>query len=56
MAIHYKTLGRDFRNAGQSNYEYSHQTMCGFVRDDLTKNPVKVTCKLCLRKLSKGGE
>ena len=46
---HYKVLGIDARNQGQSQYEFDHQAACGYVRDEVTKNGDAVTCKLCLR-------
>ena len=46
---HYRVVGIDCRNQGQSEYEFNHQTACGYVRDDVSIDPGKVTCKLCLR-------
>ena len=50
---HFKITGVDCRNQGQSEYEYGHQTACGYVRDLVTKNKRKVDCKLCLREIEK---
>jgi hypothetical protein len=51
--IHMFLRGKDFRNSGQTDYEYNHSTECGYVRDDITYNTDKVTCKLCLRELKR---
>lgn len=42
----------DHRSAGQSQHEFTHSTACGYVRDHITSDAAKVTCKLCLRALS----
>lgn len=46
---HLKVSGVDARCMGQSNYDYNHQTACGYVRDNVTRNEDEVDCKLCLR-------
>lgn len=46
---HYKVHGVDARNLGQTEFEYTHQTACGYVRDNVTTNGDHVDCKLCLR-------
>ena len=49
MKMHYKISGVDCRNQGQSEYEYHHQTACGYVRENVTTNVDAVDCKLCLK-------
>lgn len=46
----FRTHG-DYRSAGQTNYEYTHSTACGYVRDAVTNEPAQVTCKHCLREI-----
>jgi hypothetical protein len=41
------------QSPGQSDFDYHHSTACGYVRDDVTWDRSKVTCKLCLRELDK---
>lgn len=48
----YKSHG-DYRNSGQSQHDYDHSTACGYVRDAVTRDDSKVTCKACLRKMAK---
>jgi len=43
----------DHRSAGQTEYEYTHSTACGYVRGSVTNHPAWVTCKHCLRKSGK---
>lgn len=43
----------DHRNAGQSQHDYDHSTACGYVRDTVTTDSSKVTCKICLREVAK---
>lgn len=53
VVIHkYKNHG-DFRSQGQTDFEYSHSTACGYVRDHVTRNNDEVTCKICLREMNK---
>ncbi|WP_063661489.1 hypothetical protein [Aliivibrio fischeri] len=47
--IHLKTTGVDARASGQTEFEYTHQTACGYVRDNVTTNMDAVDCKHCLR-------
>lgn len=47
--VHLKINGVDCRDMGQTEYEYSHQAACGYVRDRVTTNGDAVDCKLCLR-------
>ena len=54
MKTHFKILGVDLRENGQSEYEYQHQTACGYVRKNVTKNGDLVDCKLCLQSLHNG--
>ena len=46
--IHLKTSGVDARGSGQTEFEYTHQTACGYVRDNVTTNMDAVDCKHCL--------
>jgi|TARA_B110000196_G_scaffold319835_1_gene339201 hypothetical protein len=46
---HLKVLGVDARNAGQTDFEYHHQSACGYVRDKVTRNIKQVTCIFCRR-------
>ncbi|MFV8385060.1 hypothetical protein ACNO5E_13305 [Vibrio parahaemolyticus] len=46
---HLKVSGVDARNSGQTQFEYTHQTACGYVRENVTRNMDKVDCKHCLR-------
>lgn len=48
----YKSHG-DYRDRGQTEHEYTHSTTCGYVRDSVTRDSSKVTCKLCLREMAK---
>ena len=46
---HYRVTDVDYREQGQTEYQYTHQTACGYVRDGVTRNGDLVDCKLCLR-------
>jgi len=46
---HLKVSGVDCRNQGQTEYEYSHQTACGYIRQNVTRVTADVTCFYCLR-------
>ncbi|MBT2909681.1 hypothetical protein PL84_03675 [Vibrio anguillarum] len=46
---HLKVKGIDARNSGQTQYEYEHQTACGYVRDNVTRDMDSVDCFYCLR-------
>lgn len=46
---HLKVSGVDARSSGQTQFEYAHQTACGYVRDNVTRNMDHVDCSLCLR-------
>jgi hypothetical protein len=48
----YKSHG-DHMAAGQTHYEYTHSTACGYVREAVTTDESKVDCKLCLREIAK---
>ena len=50
MKTHFK-IEVDCRDLGQSEYEYSHQTACGYVREQVSENGDKVNCKLCLNSI-----
>jgi len=43
----------DFGAQGQTEYEFSHSTACGYVRKNVTHNDSKVTCRLCLREMDR---
>ena len=43
--------GTDYRDMGQTEYEYTHTSACGYVRDNLTSKDNEVTCKICLREI-----
>ncbi len=49
MKTHLKINGVDFRGNGQTEFEYDHQTACGFVRNSVTRNGDNVDCKLCIK-------
>jgi hypothetical protein len=49
MKIHLKVPGVDCRGEGQTQYEYDHQTACGYVRKQVVDNPKLVTCNFCKR-------
>ena len=49
MKTHFKIIGVEFRSAGQTEHEYTHQTACGYVRDNVTRNGDNVDCKSCLK-------
>ena len=49
MKTHLKVSGFDCRDQGQTEFEYSHQTACGYVRKEVTTNGDGVDCKLCLK-------
>lgn len=48
---HYKISGVDCRNQGQTEFEYSHQTACGYVRESVSANGDDVDCELCLKSI-----
>ncbi len=47
--VHLKILGVDARDAGQTEYEHSHQSACGYVRNNVTRDTSKVDCFFCKR-------
>ena len=47
--VHFKADGVDCRGSGQTQYEYDHQTACGYVRAKVTTDREKVTCFYCKR-------
>ena len=51
--IHFRQSHSNHRGGGQTEHEASHSTACGFVRDSVTTQPEKVSCKLCLREMRK---
>lgn len=44
--------GADFRDLGQTEFEYSHTSACGYVRAIATNDDKLVTCKHCKNKLT----
>ena len=46
---HYRIIGNDCRDQGQTDYEYNHTAACGYVRENVTLNEDYVDCKLCLK-------
>jgi len=46
---HLKVAGVDCRNQGQTEFEYTHQTACGYVRNQVTTDGDNVDCFFCLR-------
>lgn len=48
MKTHLMVLGVDCRNMGQTEYEYTHQAACGYVRENVTRNKHSVDCKICI--------
>jgi len=51
MKRHYWKIGEDKRKLGQTNFDYTHTTVCGYIREFVTMNFDMVTCKKCLKKL-----
>ena len=45
---HFKIIGVDCRKQGQTEFEYLHQTACGYVRNNVTQDGDRVDCKLCI--------
>jgi hypothetical protein len=48
---HFQIIGVDFHKSGKTEYKYTHQTACGYVRDDVTSNGDNVDCELCLKSI-----
>ena len=48
---HLKIDGVDARAQGQTDFEYEHQTACGYVRENITRDGDGVECKLCLNSI-----
>lgn len=46
---HFKVDGVDCRDIGQTEFEYTHQTACGYVRENVSRNGDDVDYKLCLK-------
>jgi len=47
VKTHYK-IHIDFRDRGQTQYEYDHSSACGYVRKNVSSNGDNVDCRLCL--------
>ena len=45
---HLKVSGVDYRDHGQTEHEYTHQSACGYVRKQVTNNEDSVDCFYCL--------
>ncbi len=50
---HLKIEGVDCRKMGQTEYEYSHQAACGYVRKNITTNTNDVDCFYCKSQIKK---
>ena len=54
--VHKFKRGLDYRDSGQTEFEYTHSTLCGYVRKNVvyykTDNK-KITCFYCKRLLEK---
>lgn len=46
---HLRIIGVDCRDQGQTEYEYTHQAACGYVRKNITTQTHEVTCFYCKR-------
>jgi len=46
--VHMFEYGADHRSIGQTEFEFTHTTKCGYVRDEVTRRDTEVTCKICL--------
>ena len=46
---HLRVSGVDKRNQGQTEFEFTHQSACGYVRDKITVNHWEVDCFYCKR-------
>lgn len=46
---HLRVTAADMRDLGQSEHEYTHQSACGYIRDNVTNNYFEVTCFYCKR-------
>ena len=55
LKTHLRVTGVDYRTCGQTEFEYSHQAKCGYVRDLVSWDINDVTCKLCIREAAKEG-
>lgn len=54
--VHKFERGSDCRNMGQSDFEYEHTAVCGYVRKNVTKDDSKVTCFYCKKQMNKRQE
>jgi len=54
--MHYRIIGPDCRDQGQTEYEYNHTAACGYVRSNATFNSEKVDCRHCLKSTHMGVE
>ncbi len=48
---HLKVNGADYRDSGQTEYEYEHQAACGYVRKSVSRNEDSVDCRHCLNSI-----
>ena len=55
LKTHLRVTGVDARDSHQTEFEYSHQAKCGYVRDLVSLDIEDVTCKLCIREAAKEG-
>ena len=52
---HFKVRGVDARRQGQTEYEFSHQAACGYVRANVTRSHGDVDCFYCLKEIDRSG-
>lgn len=46
---HLKVTRQASRHQTMSDFDFNHQSACGYIRDNATKNIEKVNCFYCLR-------
>jgi len=50
--IHKRVVGINYRDQGQTEYEYQHTSLCGYVRKNVSFDDKEVTCFYCKRLLT----
>ena len=53
MKMHFKVVGPDCRNQGQTDYEFNHTAACGYVRKAITESTDRVDCFYCLKQMER---